>query len=74
MEMAKEAMKEQFDKKRQNPQKLKEGNNMWLEVKKNTFKSILKKFGPEKIQTLQNFKEYYLRSISARTTRRMGNL
>ena len=34
MEIAKEAMKEQFDKKRQNPQRLKKENNVWLEAKK----------------------------------------
>ena len=33
MEIAKEAMKRQFDKKRQNPQELKTENNMCLEVK-----------------------------------------
>ena len=34
MEIAKEAMKGQFDKKRQNPQRLKKENNVWLEAKK----------------------------------------
>jgi len=33
IEMAKEAMKKQFDKKKQNLQGPKEGNNMWLEAK-----------------------------------------
>ena len=33
MEIAKEVMKRQFDKKRQNPQGLKIGDNMWLEAK-----------------------------------------
>jgi len=33
MEMAKKAMKKQFDKKRQNLQELMEGNNVWLEAK-----------------------------------------
>ena len=33
MEMAKEMMKRQFDKKRQNPQGLKEGEDIWLEAK-----------------------------------------
>jgi len=33
MELAKEAIKKQFDKKRRNPQRLKEGDNMWLEAK-----------------------------------------
>ena len=33
MEMAKEGMKSQFNKKRQNLQGLKEEDNVWLEVK-----------------------------------------
>jgi len=33
IEIAKEVMKGQFDKKRQNPQELKIGDNMWLEAK-----------------------------------------
>jgi len=33
MEMAKEAMKKQFDKKRQNPQDLKKEDNVWLKAK-----------------------------------------
>ena len=33
MNMAKETMKRQFDKKMQNPQGLKEGDDMWLEAK-----------------------------------------
>ena len=33
MKMAKEAIKKQFDKNRQNLQGLKIGDNMWLEVK-----------------------------------------
>jgi len=33
MEIAKKAIKRQFDKKRQNPQELKEGDNIWLEAK-----------------------------------------
>ena len=33
MDMAKEIMKKQFDKKRQNLQGLKEGDNIWLEAK-----------------------------------------
>jgi len=31
--MAKETMKRQYDKKRWNPQGLKEGDNIWLEAK-----------------------------------------
>ena len=33
MELVKEAMKKQFDKKKRNPQGLKAGDNMWLEAK-----------------------------------------
>jgi len=33
MDIAKEMMKRQFDKKRQNPQGLKEGDNIWLKAK-----------------------------------------
>ena len=33
MDIAKEMMKRQFDKKRQNPQGLKEGDDIWLEAK-----------------------------------------
>jgi len=33
MDKAKKIMKRQFDKKRQNPQGLKEGDNVWLEAK-----------------------------------------
>ena len=33
MEIAKEVMKRQFDKKRQNPQELKTGDNVWLEAR-----------------------------------------
>jgi len=33
IEIAKEVMKRQFDKKRQNTQELKIGDNVWLEVK-----------------------------------------
>jgi len=33
MDMAKETMKRQYDKKRRNPQGLKEGDNIWLEAK-----------------------------------------
>ena len=33
IEIAKEAIKRQFNKKRQNPQELKAGDNMWLEAK-----------------------------------------
>ena len=43
MNMAKEAMKKQFDKKRRNPQRLKVGDNMWLEAKNIHLKQPSKK-------------------------------
>jgi len=33
IDMAKEIMKRQFNKKRQNPQELKEGDDIWLKAK-----------------------------------------
>jgi len=33
MDIAKETMMKQFDKKRWNPQRLKKGDNIWLEAK-----------------------------------------
>jgi len=41
--MAKEAMKKQFNKKRRKPQGLKVGNNMWLEAKNIQLKRLSKK-------------------------------
>ena len=54
MDMAKEVMKRQFDKKRQKPQGLKEGDNVWLEAKNIHLNRPLKKldqkrYGPFKI-------------------------
>jgi len=49
MEKTKEAIKKQFNKKRQNPQRLKQGDNVWLEVKKYPIESTLKKAEPKKI-------------------------
>ena len=43
MEIAKETMKRQFDKKRQNPQGLKEGKDVWLEAKSIHLNRLLKK-------------------------------
>ena len=34
IKIAKEAIEKQFDKKRQNPQRLKQGDNIWLKAKK----------------------------------------
>jgi len=54
MEMAKEMIKRQFDKKRQDPQGLKEGEDVWLEAKNIYSNRSLKKldqkrYGPFKI-------------------------
>ena len=54
MDMAKEAMKKQFDKRRRNPQGLKIGDNMWLEAKNIHSKQPSKKldqkrYGPFRI-------------------------
>ena len=54
MDIAKKAMKKQFNKKRRNPQELKIGDNIWLEVKniysKQSSKKLdQKKYGPFRI-------------------------
>jgi len=53
MEMAKEAIKKQFNKKRRNLQELKVRDNMWLEAKNiqsNCSKKLdQKRYGPFKI-------------------------
>ena len=54
IEIAKEAMKKQFEKKRWNPQGLKEGDNMWFKAKNIYSNWLLKKlnkkqYGPFKI-------------------------
>ena len=54
MDKAKEMIKRQFDKKRQNLQELKEGNNIWLEAKnihlnRPSKKLDQKRYGPFKI-------------------------
>ena len=54
MELAQDIMKKQFDKKKQNPQELKEGDNVWLEAKnihsnKLSKKLDQKRYGPFRI-------------------------
>jgi len=54
IDIAKEMMKRQFDKKRRNPQELKEGDNIWLEAKnihlnRPSKKLNQKKYGPFKV-------------------------
>ena len=43
IDMAKETMKKQYDKKRWNLQELKEGDNVWLEAKNIHLNRLLKK-------------------------------
>ena len=43
MDMAKETIKRQFDKKRQNSQELKKGDDIWLEAKNIHLNRLLKK-------------------------------
>jgi len=54
MDMAKEMIKRQFDKKKQNSQGLKEGDDIWLEAKNIHLNRPLKKldkkrYGPFKV-------------------------
>ena len=54
MEKAQKSMKKQFDKKRRNPQRLKVGDNVWLENKNiqsnlSSKKLDNKRYGPFKI-------------------------
>jgi len=48
MEIAKKAMKRQFDKKRQNPQGLKAENDIWLEAKNIHLNRSSKKLGQKR--------------------------
>ena len=48
MEMAKEAIKKQFNKKRQNFQELKQEDNIWLKAKNIQLKQLLKKLHQKK--------------------------
>ena len=73
IEREKEAMKKQFDKKRKNPQELKQSNNVWLEAKKYPVKMTLKEVELEILCTFQNHKEDWTRSILTRITRRIGD-
>ena len=49
MDMAKEIIKKQFDKKRWNPQGLKKGDNIWLEAKNIHLNRLSKKLRPFRI-------------------------
>jgi len=48
MELAQNIMKKQFDKEKQNPQELKEGDNVWLEAKNIHSNKLSKKLDQER--------------------------
>ena len=50
MDMAKEMMKRQFDKKKQNSQGLKEGDDIWLEAKNIHLNRPLKKLDQKRYE------------------------
>ena len=56
IDKAKETMKRQFDKKRQNPQRLKEGDNIWLETKNIHLNRPLKKLDQKKYRPFKILK------------------
>ena len=56
MEIAKEAMKRQFDKKRQNIQELKTGDNVWLEAKNVHLNRPSKKLDQKRYRAFRIFK------------------
>jgi len=57
MEMAKEAIKKQFSKKRQNSQELKEKDNMWLEAKNIYLNQPSKKLNQKKYKLFKILKD-----------------
>ena len=62
MDMAKKAIKKQFNKKRQNSQELKEKNNMWLEAKNIYLNQLSKKLNQKKYRLFKiskNIKQKY---------------
>ena len=56
MEMAKEMIKRQFDKKRQDPQGLKEGEDVWLEAKNIYSNRSLKKLDQKRYRPFKILK------------------
>ena len=56
-EKTKEAMKKQFDKKRQNPQSLKQGDNMWLKAKNIQSKQPSKKLDQKRYKPSEIIKD-----------------
>ena len=63
MEIVKEAIKRQFDKKRQNSQGLKTEDNMWLEAKNIHSKRPLKKLNQKRYGPFRISSEYYLDNV-----------
>ena len=61
--MVKETIKKQFDKKRRNSQGLKVGDNMWLKAKNTHLKQSSKKLD-QKIHISFGLKKYQLRNVS----------
>ena len=55
--IAKEAIKKQFNKKRRNPQELKIGDNVWLEAKNIHSKQPLKKLDQKKYRPFKISKD-----------------
>ena len=56
MDMAEEMMKRQFDKKRQNSQGLKEGDNVWLKAKNIHLNRLLKKLDQKRYRPFKVLK------------------
>ena len=73
IEKVKEAMKKQFNKKRQNSQGLKQGDNIWLEAMNIQSKQPSKKLDQKRYRLFKSYKRYWTRSISAKITRKIGN-
>jgi len=56
MDIVKEMMKRQFDKKRQNPQGLKEGDDIWLEAKNIHSNRLSKKLNQKRYRSFKILK------------------
>ena len=74
MEMAKYAIKKQFNKKRQNLQGLKQEDNIWLEAKNIQLKKPSKKLDQKRYGSFEITKDYWLKNVSAKVTRRINNI
>jgi len=60
MKLAQDIMKKQFDKKKQNPQKPKEGDNVWLEAKNIHSNKLSKKLDQKRYGiTINAFREQH---------------